>query len=253
MIDHERHRDELRIHGHTVLRRILPTTLVTDLRRVADQARDRARAQHGPQAQRLQPLIGQGLDERVLNDYVTLPALVDAIAAILGPQHAPSAGLGINGILFEPAETPWCTAWHRDWIHHGIDPALWRPVFSAPDHFVQVNCALYDDDCTWVVPGSHLRPDDRADETAAAVMPAESDDPVTREQTHLDYCRGMPGAAQLILGPGDYALYRSSLWHLGRYVPYRRRATLHDSPDTPAWRAWCEARKDEARKRAAAA
>ncbi|HYE06648.1 MAG TPA: hypothetical protein VEL07_14115, partial [Planctomycetota bacterium] len=140
MIETERHRDELRTEGCTVLRRILPTTLVADLRRVAEAARARARALNGPQVQRLQPLAGQGLDERVLDDYVTLPALVDAIAAILGPQHAPSAGLGIAGILFEPAEKAWCTGWHRDWIHHGVDPAVWRPVFFAPDHNLQVNC-----------------------------------------------------------------------------------------------------------------
>ena len=59
-----------------------------------------------------------------------------------------------------------------------------------------------------------------------------------RERVCLAYCRSMPGAVQICLEPGDYTLYRSVLWHAGNYVPYTRRATLHDYVDTPAFRQW---------------
>jgi hypothetical protein len=61
-----------------------------------------------------------------------------------------------------------------------------------------------------------------------------------RERACLEYCRSMPGAQQLYLEAGDFALYRASMWHLGNYVPYSKRATLHDGVLTPrsgAWRA----------------
>ena len=63
---------------------------------------------------------------------------------------------------------------------------------------------------------------------------------------------GMPGAVQLRLSAGDFALYRSSAWHIGNYVPYRKRATIHDFCGTPAWSDYIRERvprKDEAMAR----
>ena len=59
-----------------------------------------------------------------------------------------------------------------------------------------------------------------------------------RERACLEYCRRMPGAVCLHLDAGDFALYRNTLWHLGNYVPYGKRATLHDVVDTPEFIAW---------------
>ena len=35
-------------------------------------------------------------------------------------------------------------------------------------------------------------------------------------------------------------MYRNSLWHVGSYVPYVKRATLHDIIDTPAMAEWVD-------------
>ncbi|HYF51741.1 MAG TPA: hypothetical protein VEJ63_20160, partial [Planctomycetota bacterium] len=51
----------------------------------------------------------------------------------------------------------------------------------------------------------------------------------------LNYCLKMPGAVRLELNAGDLCLYRNCMWHLGNYLPYKRRATLHDFVDTPAY------------------
>jgi hypothetical protein len=48
----------------------------------------------------------------------------------------------------------------------------------------------------------------------------------------------MPGATQVHLRAGDFAMYRNSLWHIGSYVPYVKRATLHDIIDTPTMDEW---------------
>ena len=46
--------------------------------------------------------------------------------------------------------------------------------------------------------------------------------------TCLSYTRQMPNAVQIVLCAGDIAFYRNSSWHIGNYVPYVKRATLHD-------------------------
>jgi hypothetical protein len=45
----------------------------------------------------------------------------------------------------------------------------------------------------------------------------------------------MPGAIQWVLNPGDFAIYRNIGWHIGNYVPYRRRATFATHCFTPAY------------------
>ena len=63
-------------------------------------------------------------------------------------------------------------------------------------------------------------------------------DPTEKERLCLNYTQGMPGAVQLHLNAGDFALYRPIGWHIGNYVPYRKRATLHDALFTPVYKTW---------------
>ena len=125
----------------------------------------------------------------------------------------------------------------------GLDLARWDAVSGDIDLFNQVNCALYADSCTWFVPGSHLRRDlprevERFPNRPISGPDLEGKPVVEREQLSLGYCRSMPGAVQIHLDTGDYALYRNTLWHIGNYVPYRKRATLHDFIDTPKYARW---------------
>ncbi|NKB68395.1 MAG: hypothetical protein GKR89_15135 [Candidatus Latescibacteria bacterium] len=240
----ERHIQEYYVQGYTVFEQILPPSLVQDLRQVADQARQLARRERGPQTQRLQPLAAYQLDQQPLHDYAELPVLLDALQRVLTPDHAPG-GPQVMGILFEPVEAAYCTPWHRDWRDNmpGLDIDRWQRDSGSIDLFNQVNCALYNDSCTWVVPGSHLRPDLPGEAALFPQRPIPGPDlegcgPVERERRCLTYVRQMAGAVQLHLQSGDFALYRNSLWHLGNYTPHARRATLHDSVDTPAFVAW---------------
>ena len=110
---------------------------------------------------------------------------------------------------------------------------------------------------TWFVPGSHLRrdlPQEAARFPDRPIDPPELEGKSAEEREYAgrDYCRSMPGAVQAHLEAGDYCLYRNSLWHLGNYVPYRKRATIHDGVMTPEFVAWsAEARAESAARREA--
>lgn len=238
----DRHIDEYHTQGYTVFERILPPSLIGDLRRVSDKAVALAREQSGGQIQRLQPVGKYDLDQRPFIDYGELPTLVDAISRLLTPRHR-HGDRDLFGILLEPRDKPWCTNWHRDWRDNasGLPLEKWDAVFSDLNYFNQINCALYEDSCTWVVPGSHLRRDLKREAELFPDRPIKAPDldgmtAEERESVCMDYTLSMPGAVQLHLCAGDFALYRNTLWHIGNYVPYRRRATIHDGAVTPEFK-----------------
>jgi ectoine hydroxylase-related dioxygenase (phytanoyl-CoA dioxygenase family) len=247
----DRHIEEYHTHGYTVFRGILPPSLIADLRRVTDRARPIAREKRGPQAQRLQPVAAYDLDPKPFEAFRDLPELCDAVTRVLSPRHTHGTREYL-GVLFEPAELPYCTPWHRDWRDNipGLEVARWEAVSRDPRYFNQLNCALYKDDCTWVVPGSHLRADLPREVARFPTRPIpgpelEGKSCEERERLCLEYCQSMPGAVRLHLDAGDFALYRNTLWHLGSYLPYCKRATLHDVVDTPEYVAWREETREQ--------
>jgi hypothetical protein len=240
----EQHREEYLTDGLTILHGLIPATLLAELRREADKGRELARAQHGPQVQRIQPVYAYAeLDHRPFREFLALPELRACVEATLGGDHGPSE---IMGILLEPRDVAWCTNWHRDWLNvPGMDMAAFNQVRDNLQMFNQLNGALYDDHSLWVVRGSHNRPDSAAERNAfPTIPPAPPELPahlsaVERELTCTEYVRSMPGAVQVVLSAGDIAFYRSTAWHIGTYVPYVKRATLHDGfygPEDHAWR-----------------
>ena len=239
--------------GYLILRQILPTNLITDLRRTAAKAREIARQLHGPKAQRLAVLEDLSAPDLVpLQNFADLPELNAAIHALLSPQHRISYPGGTS-FLFEPAQNCWGMAWHRDWRDHMSEAKAgevfgdrWEAMALDPKLFNQINCALYEDSCTWFVPGSHRQLQD----TPGQVRAAKAADDATlankqgerSEEAHErfmnDYCAAMPGGQALTLQAGDLAIYRSIAWHTGSYLPYRKRATLHCSAATPEYEAF---------------
>jgi hypothetical protein len=241
----ERYRDEYVTDGLTVLRGIIPASLLADLRREADKAREIARQKHGAQAQRLQPVYAyEDLDPRPFRDFLGLPGMQATVEGILGSDHKPT---DIMGVLLEPAEKSWCTHWHRDWGYNipNIDLDEFFRAIHNLGLFNQLNGALYDDHSLWVVPGSHNRDDTPEERAAFPIVPppgptlTDEMTLVERELLCSEYVRRMPGATNVVLCAGDVAFYRACGWHIGTYVPYVRRATLHDGfygPEDWAWR-----------------
>jgi hypothetical protein len=233
---------DYRTQGYVVFRQILPPSLIRDLRQATARAQELARAKHGPQAQRLQPIGKYDIDLGPFRDYAQLPELIAAVSRVLTPRHE----FGKHdpewaGLLLEPAEWPWCTRWHRDIRETAGVPDLeeFRRITRDPLWFNQINCPLYEDNCTWYVPGSYLR-DDLPDETAAADAPLPPEDAPTeeRERQCLEYSQGMPRAVRLSMDAGDFALYHPNGWHIGNYLPDRRRVTIHSFAPTPELLDW---------------
>ena len=61
-----------------------------------------------------------------------------------------------------------------------------------------------------------------------------------RHQLCVEYAESMPGAVNLKLKPGDFCLYRNTLWHMGVYHPETIRATIHDGKMTEGFNEWME-------------
>lgn len=256
----DRHIEEYETLGYTVFRGIVPPSLVEDLRRQCDIGAGRGRAEHGANCQRFLPKMTDGLDLTPFRDFLDLPAIRDAVSRVVPSQVTGSTVEGMFSVLIEPTEYPYCTAWHRDWRDNvqGLDLKRWEADYQDRDLFNQVNCALYEDSSTWVVPGSHLRPDTDAEFARFPTRPIPGPEHdglhnARRERLCLDYCESLPGAQRLLLDAGDYCLYRNSLWHLGNYVPYRKRATLHEGVMTDKFQRWIDDSLVDIRKRNAAA
>jgi hypothetical protein len=237
------HHDEYRNDGLTILRGLIPPSLLADLRRETDTAREIARGRHGPQAQRLQPVWSyDGFDHQPFRDFLELSGLRDTVTGILGAEHRPSERMAV---FLEPERDAWCGAWHRDWGNvPGVDLDEFFSTAANPSMYNQLNAALYDDHSLWVVPCSDHRKDTPAELAAFASYPPEGpalrDDmtAVEREATCTEYARRMPGGVPVLLAAGDVAFYRACIWHIGCYLPYIRRATLHDSFLCYEDRAW---------------
>ncbi len=231
---HDGLREDYQSVGFIVLRDLIPASLLADLRRETDKVREIARREHGEQAQRLQPVYRYAeLNGERFRDFLHLPELQKVVANVLSPEHKQS---NIMGVLLEPAEYPWATNWHRDWGHHvrNLPTEKFETAKQNLRMFNQLNGALYEDGSLWAVPYSHNRPD-TPEELSAFPQNPPSNPPLTeamsseeREQVCLRYARSMPQAVQILLGAGDVAFYRACMWHIGNYVPYRKRATLHD-------------------------
>lgn len=242
----EQHRDEYFSAGLTTLRGIIPPSLLSALRRETDKARAIARERGGPQSQRLQPVYRyEELNHRHFRDFLELAGMQATVEGILGAGHETADNMGV---LLEPAEQAWCTNWHRDVAHHipGLDNEWFFQTAANLQTFNQFNAALYDDHSLWLVPGSHHRQDTPEERACFPQMPPASPSlreqmlPEERERACLEYAQAMPGAEPVVLFAGDCAFYRASGWHLGNYVPYLKRATLHDNFQGEDDRVWWE-------------
>ncbi len=240
----DQHIEDFQTLGYTVFRGIVPPKLIDELRKQCALGAIAARERGGANTQRFQPVSAFPVDLRPFEEFQNLPDIREAVSRIVGGEFEFS-GVDTLGVLLEPAEKPWCMHWHRDWRDNvpGVDLDAWEEKSQDVNLFNQVNCALYEDSSTWVVPGSHLRPDTEAEIARFPTRPILEPDVeglsnAERERVCLDYCESLPNAQRLLLDAGDYCLYRNTLWHLGNYVTYRKRATLHDAIMTPAFREW---------------
>jgi ectoine hydroxylase-related dioxygenase (phytanoyl-CoA dioxygenase family) len=241
-----------REQGYFILRGAVPAPLIDRLRVMAEEARTVAHRLEGPQTQRLMR-IGEHVDTTAAREFQALSEINEAFHTILSPGHTLAPGDSMT-ILFQPENRCWATAWHRDLRDHVPDEMYeavlgggkWEEYASDYNLFNQINCALYEDTSTWYVPGTHARLDATAEQLAVKDSRTRAElenwakqrSEAEQEVFLQEYCESMPGAVQIILQAGDLVLYRNCAWHIGNYVPYRRRATLHTHASTREFEAY---------------
>jgi len=118
-------------------------------------------------------------------------------------------------LLINPASHRFALRWHRDDVSEAADEQEEVEMLRTSHFGVQWNTALYDDDCLYVVPGSHLAPRSPAQRALSSTQ-APPENP-------LD----MPGAFRVALKTGDTVFYNSNILHTATYNPDIKRATLH--------------------------
>ncbi len=244
----EQHITDYYHHGYTVFQAILPPSLTTELRLAGEEVYGLSKAARSPVLSKLFPKLS-GRSVQAFRDYGDLPPLVDAIHRVLTPGHSHCAFDQMS--IFYTLEAPACGDWHRDIgeNYKGVVREEFAQLKHDPTFFAQVNCALYTDTCLWYVPGSAGRANTPGELAAAGppydgiegrgkLIDFEGKSYVERERMAIEYCRGMPGAVNLVLEAGDFALYRPIGWHNGNYAPHRKRMTLHHVVSTPKLLEW---------------
>lgn len=79
------------------------------------------------------------------------------IAAHLLQTTVSSMQLELFNLLIEPAHHCFALGWHRDDVRPDVEEDQERQRLAAPTSGIQWNACLYDDDCLFLVPGTHTR------------------------------------------------------------------------------------------------
>ena len=142
------------------------------------------------------------------------PVVLGIVEQLLGPQPIVN---NASILVFNPGVT-YVQGWHRDVIQIPEDEIEdW--LFSPERHHnsVQINLPLVDEQCLWVVPGSHRRPN--TDEENAVFAGSKHYSAIDVE---------MPGAVPVALRAGQAVFYNNNLIHRGHSTDATAsRRTLH--------------------------
>ncbi|MDA0840531.1 MAG: phytanoyl-CoA dioxygenase family protein [Planctomycetota bacterium] len=214
--------------GYVLLPAALPESLLAGLRE-AGEILFREIEEGKNQAARHQTVLKPDVFHPSYLAFLNLPELNETAMEILACDDLAFPGLAC---LLGNRHHSLCK-WHRDFPD--TDPELIE-LLGSPNCCIQLNCAVYPDECLWIIPGSHCRRTKPAESEYAGklnelqfiddwdkVMAAEPSAP-----------SGMPGAFNAKLGAGDCLLYNPFLWHAAVYRPEWKRMTLHGGYRIPA-------------------
>jgi hypothetical protein len=216
-------REQFDAQGFIRLKEAIPCHILTGLRQGLDPLRE-ARDSGGDRPTRYQTILEPKTYHRSFAEFLDLDGTNQAAAEIIGTDQLMVAGLAC---LLGCAEHVVCK-WHRDTA--SMDPAELDLLLNQhPNALVQTNCAVYNDESLWVIPGSHRRRDSPEEAAYAARFDALSFvGPIeAAREIEPEVFAGMPGALNVKLTAGDCLLYNPLLWHAAEYRPEWKRCTLH--------------------------
>ncbi len=165
-------------------------------------------------------LLHQHMTNQVIWQVSTHPRLLDAVAAVLGPDVVL---LGTHFFVKYPGQTEAYVAWHQDATYWGLQPA------KAVTAWLAIDRADIENGCMRVIPKSHhlgQLPHGTASRAGNLLSVNQSID-----AAHIDESN----AADIILNPGEMSLHDGLLIHGSNpNKSNRRRAGLtvrFTSPD----------------------
>ncbi|KAN0065164.1 hypothetical protein ACQY0O_001661 [Thecaphora frezii] len=172
------------------------------------------------------------LSETFQEFYASSPLLDVASLLVGAPEERMQ--MELFNLLINPESHYFALAWHRDDIKPDVGEAEERQRLDKPTYGVQFNTALYDDDCLFIVPGSHQRLRNAEEKAAnlAKAPPAVQLDASGGDAPNVEGFDGSwkidpPGTLRVQLKAGQTVFYSQRILHRASYLPSRKRATLH--------------------------
>jgi hypothetical protein len=155
--------------------------------------------------------------------------LLDIAARLLDTREE-NMQLELFNLLIEPEDHAFALGWHRDDVRPDVSQAEERVRLAAPTYGVQWNACLYDDDCLFIVPGTHVRLRNQAEIKANQQTPPSAR-PIHAAHDNLDLDGAWdidpPSTLRVQLKAGQTVFYSQRILHRASYLPSRTRATLH--------------------------
>ncbi|KAG8724781.1 hypothetical protein FRC11_001996 [Ceratobasidium sp. 423] len=169
-----------------------------------------------PDSWGVQHIMHPDLHEPIFVRWYGSERLVGAATSLLEcPED--QVQMELFNLLINPDRHTFALRWHRDDVPEtaGLEEEI--AALKTNFHGVQWNTALYDDECLFVVPGSHREPRTPEQRALSSTQDAPKD-PME-----------MPGAICVKLKAGDTVFYQNNILHTAAYRPDAKRATLHAS------------------------
>ncbi|KAJ9479636.1 Phytanoyl-CoA dioxygenase [Pseudozyma hubeiensis] len=167
--------------------------------------------------------------------YASSP-LLDIASLLIGAQVA-DMQMELFNLLINPASHRFALGWHRDDVRPDVSQGEEQARLDTPTYGVQFNTALYDDDCLFIVPGTHrrLRTDAEVRANNAQAPPAKQVDASQSDGEREDEFGAdgswigvdPPDTLRVKLKAGQTAFYSQRILHRASYLPSAKRATLH--------------------------
>ena len=221
-------RDQFLEQGYVILREVIPTDQLEELRHSHELLVERQRAVWARERGRDAPPGGvweSGAQPRLSvgtmgaeHDKQTASAIefwlhenMQGVSSeLLGEEDAPVTEMML---MCNPVRDRGPAAWHRDFY-----PPLNAPLQAYADdiletgpRYVQWNLPLYDDNVLYVVPGSHIRPNTDEENESIGRNPRAP----------------VPGCVQTHLAAGDGVAYILPILHWGSNYSTKMRRTMH--------------------------
>ncbi|CAO1621128.1 unnamed protein product [Jaminaea pallidilutea] len=164
-------------------------------------------------------------------DFYSQQSFLQISAALMGCE-ASSLQMELFNLLIEPKHHAFALGWHRDDIRPNVTPQEEDQTLATPVGGVQWNAVLFDDDCLFVVPGSHRR---RRTSDEIAANRKDPPEPINVDDLSAEKAAAIDGSwevdpketLRVQLKAGQTVFYSQRILHRASYLPTRRRATLH--------------------------